>query len=111
MPANPCIRCGACCAMFCVSFPEQEADDLPGGFVPVAMTLPQAKGHRIMKGTMDRYPRCVALSGTIGSRVKCGIYEHRPSVCRAFDVSWKHCRANRLCDKARSVYGLEPFAP
>lgn len=108
---NPCQRCGACCAMFHVTFPEAEADNLPGGIVPEAMTQ-VLKGHRrVMKGTAGRAPKCIALAGTIGASVRCSIYENRPSICRDFSVSWKNGRGNPLCDRARAVYGLPPFSP
>jgi Fe-S-cluster containining protein len=38
---------------------------------------------------------CVALRGTIGSRVSCGIYERRPDGCRTFKPGSAACRQAR----------------
>ena len=111
MGLNPCQRCGACCAMFSVVFPLTEADDLPGGYVPVEMTGLLPGQRRIMLGTDKRNPKCMALSGIIGTRVACRIYNQRPSICREFEISWKNQRRNGLCDRARAIYGLDPFSP
>lgn len=108
---SPCIRCGACCAMFCVSFPRQETNDMPGGHIPVEMTVLLPPDKRAMKGTRGRTPRCVALDGRVGFRVSCRIYKSRPSICREFHISWKNGQSNNLCDKARAVFGLQPFLP
>jgi len=63
-----------------------------------------------MKGTEMHHPRCHALQGTIGSRVSCLIYANRSSTCRNFTRSWENNIGNTLCDKARAVFGLEPFS-
>ena len=111
MGISPCQRCGACCAMFSVVFPEAEASDQPCGYVPVAMTRLLPRHRRAMIGTDKSRPKCMALSGVIGTRVRCGIYDRRPSVCREFQISWKNHRQNTLCDRARAMYGLDPFSP
>lgn len=111
MKKSPCLSCGACCAAYCVAFPEIEADDLPGGWVPVALTVSRPGADRAMKGTVGRGPRCDALEGRVGVRVTCRIYEHRPSPCRAFQIAWQEGRDNSLCNRARSIFGLIPFSP
>ncbi|OQY57494.1 MAG: hypothetical protein B6245_16735 [Desulfobacteraceae bacterium 4572_88] len=108
--ANLCEKCGACCAFFCVSFPEAETDEASGGVVPIAMTLPTKDSKRFMKGTKTKTHRCIALEGMVGSKVRCGIYENRPSACRNFMRSWENDIGNRLCDKARGAFGLQPFS-
>ncbi|MBT8328755.1 MAG: YkgJ family cysteine cluster protein [Desulfofustis sp.] len=107
---NPCLRCGACCAFFLVSFPSHEADQSTGGLVPFELTGESANSRRCMKGTEIKQPRCIALGGTIGAHVNCRIYKNRPSTCRAFRRSWELNVGNFLCDKARAAYGLHVFS-
>ncbi|WP_022668622.1 YkgJ family cysteine cluster protein [Desulfospira joergensenii] len=109
MKPNPCETCGACCAMYPVSFPEEEITE-NSGLVPSDLTLSQKLSQRIMKGTQTANPRCIALQGCIGTRVRCSIYLDRPSACRNFIRSWEAGTGNYLCDRARSIYGLQPFS-
>lgn len=95
-----CQRCGACCAMFRVSFYWGEADDAPGGRVPVALTRPVGPLHRCMAGTEARPVRCVALQGEVGRSVACAIYSRRASTCREVQPS------DAQCLKARAAHGL-----
>lgn len=44
---------------------------------------------------------CVALRGTVGRRVSCGIYETRPRACRDFRPGSQQCR------EARAELGIE----
>ncbi len=44
--------------------------------------------------------RCVALDGTIGRFVSCGIYAQRPEVCRKLEPGTPQCR------EARAEHGL-----
>ena len=106
---DPCLRCGACCAFFLVSFPSQETQSA-GGSVPFKLTGKSVKNRRYMKGTETKHPRCTALDGFIGARVSCRIYNDRPSICKAFSRSWKNDASNFLCDRARAAYGLQTFS-
>jgi uncharacterized protein len=107
---NPCLKCGACCAFFLVSFPSHEADQSTGGLVPFELTGASANSRRCMKGTETKQPRCIALNGFIGTQVNCLIYKNRPSTCRAFRRSWAKNSSNFLCDRARAAYGLQVFS-
>lgn len=107
---NPCLRCGACCAFFLVSFPPNEADPGFGGLVPLELTGESADLRRYMRGTETKKPRCIALNGFVGTRVNCRIYLDRPSTCRAFCRSWEHDVGNHLCDRARAAYGMQVFS-
>ncbi len=100
MPELDCQRCGACCATFRVSFYWAEADDAPGGTVPVALTEAVSPQLRCMKGTERKPVRCVALQGEIGQQVGCGIYAQRSSTCRSVEPGDAQCR------KARAAWGL-----
>lgn len=106
MTATPldCQRCGACCAQFRVSFYWAEADDAPGGTVPVALTRPVGTLHRCMAGTETRPVRCIALQGEVGRSVGCGIYAQRSSTCRSVQPG------DEQCLKARAAHGLESGA-
>jgi len=108
---NPCLSCGACCAYYRASFYWAEADDVTPGGVPAQMTEKLNDFRRVMIGTNQSRPRCIALQGEIGSAVFCSIYENRSSVCRAFEPSWSNGKPNEHCDKARIAWGLSPLEP
>ena len=99
-PSLDCQRCGACCAVFRVSFYWAEADDAPGGTVPVEMTEPVGTLHRCMRGTAQSPVRCIALQGLVGESVRCGIYAQRSSTCREVQPG------DAQCLKARRAHGL-----
>ncbi|MEC5397040.1 YkgJ family cysteine cluster protein [Uliginosibacterium sp. H1] len=105
---NPCTACGACCTRFRVSFYWGEADDAPGGTVPVALTEQVSPTMRAMR----RDPvsqRCVALGGEPGSCVSCRIYTQRSSTCREFDAREPDGSVNPRCNAARAGIGLPPL--
>lgn len=99
-----CQRCGACCALYRVSFYWAEADDAPGGQVPAGLTQALPPLERCMRGTASQPVRCVALQGEVGREVACGIYDQRPSPCRAVQAGDAQCR------KARAHWGLDERA-
>jgi Fe-S-cluster containining protein len=107
--ANPCVTCGACCALFRVSFHWSEADAATGGRTPTELSV-RVTPHRVaMRGTEKVPIRCVALEGEIGKRVRCTIYPTRPSPCREFRTSWVHGPRSERCERARAAYGLPPL--
>ena len=106
---NPCMSCGACCVAFRASFYWAEADDTMEGGVPVNLTVNVNAFRRAMRQTNTHNQHCIALYGTLGQKVHCAIYEHRPSVCRNFEPSWKSGIHNPRCNKARAIFGLEPL--
>jgi Fe-S-cluster containining protein len=97
-----CQSCGACCATYRVSFYWGEADDAPGGTVPVALTRPLSPHTRCMQGTEHLPVRCVALQGEIGKQVGCGIYAQRSSTCHALQAGSDQCL------RARRQHGIDP---
>jgi hypothetical protein len=115
MESNPCLRCGACCAHFRVSFYWGEADAARGGTVPVEFTEDLTDFRRCMKGTNQPHPRCVALQGVIGQAVRCSIYADRPTPCREFAVDWTpaglvtETEDLARCAAARAAWGLPPL--
>ncbi len=104
-----CLSCGACCASFRVSFYWSESDEATDGSVPAEITCQVAPLLCAMKGTDQPRPRCIALQGTIGTRVRCAIYDRRPSVCREVTSSGQNGMANIWCDHAREIWGLAPL--
>lgn len=107
---NPCIACGACCCGFRVSFYWAEADDAPGGQVPVALTEALSPWLRAMRGT-NPPQRCIALSGEPGHQVGCTIYPLRSSTCREFAAWQEDGQPNPVCTRARAKIGLPELAP
>lgn len=110
MVKSPCETCGACCAFFRVVFPTIEIDGGKTLAVPMGVSSIFDVSQSVMNGTEKKSPRCMALKGTVGSGVTCTIYENRPSTCRNFKKSWENNTGNFLCDRARSVFGLQPFS-
>lgn len=108
---NPCMTCGACCAFYRASFYWAEADDATPGGVPVHLTGKLNHFRRFMIGLDGSTPRCTALEGAVGERVRCAIYANRPSVCRNLHASWLDGARNEKCDKARVAWGLPPLEP
>ena len=53
-----------------------------------------------MRGTDHSPPRCAALTGKVGEKVACGIYEWRPSPCHEF------AEGSDACLRARQRHGL-----
>ncbi|HVI59646.1 MAG TPA: YkgJ family cysteine cluster protein [Luteimonas sp.] len=108
---HPCLSCGACCAHFRVSFHWSEAEPALGGVVPVELTEPLRSHERVMRGTSQAQPRCIALDARIGEYSRCGIHPVRPSVCAAVPASWEFGEPSAQCDKARLAHGLPLLVP
>ena len=104
VPDHPCLSCGACCAAFRVDFSVHELD-IEGGPVPSGLAVEVTGSTWRMRGT-DHVPiRCAALTGKVGERASCGIYEWRPNPCRELEPG------SDACEKARARHGLPPFEP
>lgn len=103
MPDHPCLSCGACCAAFRVDFSIWEHED-QGGSVPAGLATELTATLYRMRGTDHHPPRCAALTGTVGKRAACGIYEWRPSPCRELEAT------SPACQRARARHGLPPLA-
>lgn len=85
--------------MFRVDFSSYELEDA-GGTVPMGLAVEVNSSTARMRGT-DHWPvRCAALTGQVGERVGCGIYEWRPSPCREFE------EGSDACLRARARHGL-----
>jgi Fe-S-cluster containining protein len=100
---SACTTCGACCACFRVDFSVHELDD-QGGRVPFELAVDVTANIARMRGTDHQPPRCAALSGKLGEKIGCGIYEWRPSPCREFE------EGSEACATARRRHGMLPVA-
>ena len=100
MADDPCTVCGACCASFRVDFSVQELA-WQGGSVPDGLTVEVNSTTCRMRGTDYTPPRCAALTGRIGERVACGIYEWRPNPCRELEPG------SDACLQARRIHRLQ----
>jgi Fe-S-cluster containining protein len=105
---NPCTSCGACCASFRVDFAVEELLS-EGGQVPDGLTVRLTPSLVRMRGTDHAQPRCAALSGRVGDRAGCGIYEWRPSPCREFGLRAPLGLGDEACNRARQRHGLPPL--
>ena len=108
---HPCLTCGACCAYFRVSFHWSEADPALGGRVPPELTEPLRAHERVMRGTSQAQPRCVALEADIGRHSRCRIHQQRPSVCAQVPAAYEFGLPSAQCEKARIAHGLPPLTP
>ena len=99
---SACTSCGACCAGFRVDFSVHETQ-AEGGSVPDGLAVTVTDTISRMRGTDHGQPRCAALSGRIGERATCGIYEWRPNPCREFE------EGSDACGQARRRHGLPPL--
>ena len=59
--------------------------------------------YSCMKGTNQKNPRCIALEGSIGEQVSCGMYQLRSSSCKEVQI------ADEQCNKARMAHNMIPF--
>ncbi|QIL81195.1 YkgJ family cysteine cluster protein [Diaphorobacter sp. HDW4A] len=96
---HPCLTCGACCASFRVDFAVEETQEC-GGSVPDGLVVPVTDYTARMRGTDHASPRCAALTGKVGVKAACGIYEWRPSPCREFEAG------SDACQRARARHGM-----
>ena len=103
---NPCQPCGACCTHFRVSFYHGEVEGMPMGFVPGHLVEKLTESRACMKGTSQKNPRCIALTGTPGLHTACSIYEQRPTPCREFDPWESNGLPDERCQKLRVERGL-----
>ena len=97
-----CVSCRACCASFRVDFATEELQS-QGGAVPDGLAVELNDRLCRLRGTDHSPPRCQALTGRVGERVSCGIYEWRPSPCREF------AEGDDACHRARARHGLPPL--
>jgi len=104
---NPCNGCSACCRHFRVSFYHGEMDTQPGGHVPADMTAQLTPFRACMKGTESGQSSCIALQAD----GRCGIYTHRPSVCREFPVFMEDGSFNPECVRLRALHGIAAWEP
>jgi hypothetical protein len=75
-----------------------------GGSVPDGLAVTVTDTISRMRGTDHGQPRCAALSGRIGEKATCGIYEWRPNPCREFE------EGSDACGQARRRHGLPALA-
>ena len=85
--AYDCQTCGACCIEAGAVILDHE-DDIPTSLVQHVANLQ-------CMATEGSSFRCVALLGTVGRSVSCGIYGRRPGVCRSFDAGSDECLSAR----------------
>lgn len=95
---DACLTCGACCTYFRVSFYWAEGIAMPDDYIESLTPV-----YSCMKGTNQNNPRCIALQGTVGEQVSCGMYEQRSSSCKEVQI------ADAQCNKARIAHNMIPF--
>ncbi len=101
MSENPCVRCGACCKSFRVSFYWAEAVELG---LPDALTERLTPHLLCMAGTNAARPHCAALGPGEAGPMTCAVYDQRPGPCREVQIGDAKCQA------ARQRHGLTALA-
>lgn len=71
--------------------------------MPEHYTEPVTSVYSCMARTNQKNPRCIALEGSIGEQVSCGMYELRSSSCKEVQI------ADAQCNKARMAHNMIPF--
>ena len=84
--ALTCSSCRACCCRLEVMLMGEDE-------VPLELTEADRWGGRVMARLEDGW--CAALDR---DTMRCRIYEHRPEVCREFQVGESECIAERSAD-------------
>ncbi len=74
-----------------------------GGSVPSGLAVEVNDTIARLRGTDHSPPRCAALTGKVGQKAICGIYEWRPSPCREFE------EGSDACTRARQRHGMAPI--
>jgi len=87
-----CQACGACCS-YSADWPRFTMED-----DEALEKIPERFVARDQRGMRCEGVRCAALSGVVGERVACVVYEVRPDVCRACMPGDPEClMARRAC--------------
>lgn len=97
-----CCKCGACCAVdsnhSTWAHKPIENSDVNLNFLKInGYADTYLISFHQMKITPD-HKKCVALEGNLGETVKCKVYDHRPNICKKFEVG------SALCLDARSKF-------
>lgn len=87
-----CLDCGKCCTSkslenISVYATDEEWEAIPNRYKPI---LKWQKNHMGFKPHDDGFC-CSALSGEVGKKISCDIYEIRPDSCRKFEVGSERC--------------------
>jgi Fe-S-cluster containining protein len=97
-----CTRCGACCtnpdenrAEGFVDYVEVLARDALLDEPELVRRLVVYNADGLAHLRLDATGRCLALRGRLGRRVRCTIYEHRPTGCRKVEPGSERCLAHR----------------
>jgi Fe-S-cluster containining protein len=94
-----CQACGACCCNPDENRAEGYRDYVlvePGARLQrrrnalARYTVLNARGERHLR-LVGSEERCAALEGSLGKRVRCAIYEERPSGCRKVEAGSARC--------------------
>jgi Fe-S-cluster containining protein len=103
--ALDCTRCGACCtnpdenrAEGYVDYVEVLAKDSLLAEPDLVRRLVVYNGAGEPHLRLHQDGRCLALRGRLGHRVRCTIYEHRPTACRKVEPGSERCLAHR-CER------------
>ena len=94
-----CRRCGACCS-FSKWWPALALGNMAERTRIPDAVLRHDGAHMLCFGD-----RCSALSGVVGTRVECAVYEVRPDSCRAFRPG------GPACLMVREKLGVGRFGP
>jgi len=102
-PIPDCVECGVCCSFaLVVPFRSDEPNDVANYWEIFADDTPDKPVIDQMLPRNMGTGSCVNLSGSLGEKVGCTIYDTRPFVCREFEAG------SDRCHEYRRIYGIEP---
>ena len=102
-PAYDCVSCGACCCnpdenreIAYIDYVEIDPeDDRIMARPDLVRRLVVLDDDLVPHMRLDQHQRCTALSGRLGIKVGCTIYQDRPASCRSFTAGSKRCKQYR----------------
>jgi len=101
-----CQTCGACCSFFArkegiIDADTGVKDDIDLSYFvdeEIKFQWPDGdvetvhhEGFVMRTKALNGWPACVALTGEVGVRVSCSVYDKRPSPCRTFEAGSAAC--------------------
>ena len=105
-----CVACGACCCnpeenreIDFIDYVEIDPTDRILKQPDLVRRLVVLDSKFVPHMRLSQYQRCAALTGRVGDKVGCAIYEHRPSSCAAFEAGSDDCLL------ARRERGIDPW--
>lgn len=98
-----CVTCGACCCnpdenreIGYIDYIEVDPHDRIMKKPDLVRRLVVLDDDLVPHMRLSQHQRCAALTGRLGEKALCSVYQDRPSVCREFTAGSKRCKQYRI---------------